>query len=387
MELLSSIVPVLAPASSTISVIPLPSTFTAIVPIPLSGTPVVPPFPNSSQLLDSTRTLCSCTGDNAPKSTGAILLTGTGRPIYPGLFDSIGTPTTTTEPTAASVLTALLDGAHPGASHTGLPAGPNTLPDVSVPSGLGAPTSSAFVAFTSAAPLIDSGRLSLLSPLTSDPGPKSISTSAFPTAAPSTHWVNVGAAGELRFQPSTIDAAVGDYVRFRFLAKNHTLSQSSFESPCRSNGGFDSGFSFYNPRNQTDITSQELVYLVRDSEPAWFFCRQVSLQDHCSAGMVFAINAGDLWPAFQAKAEGSSSEQQSLPRSIDKGLQGNQVPSPSTKDNGLGTLYFPTRPAAIPSAVQATTDQLISQGPCIHALGIKLYFVSILVPAVIIYFM
>jgi plastocyanin len=45
------------------------------------------------------------------------------------------------------------------------------------------------------------------------------------------------------YTPSTIDAAVGDMVVFTFESKNHTATQSAFDTPCEKlAGGMDSGF-------------------------------------------------------------------------------------------------------------------------------------------------
>jgi len=56
------------------------------------------------------------------------------------------------------------------------------------------------------------------------------------------HWVQVGPDGRLEYDPPYIHAAIGDTVTFQFKPKNHTVTQSSFENPCESNGGFKSGF-------------------------------------------------------------------------------------------------------------------------------------------------
>ena len=107
------------------------------------------------------------------------------------------------------------------------------------------------------------------------------------------HFVDVGAQGRFLFNPIQVDAAVGDVIMFRFLALNHTVTQSSLEKPCVPNGGFDSGFQYYNPYNQTGIVNNFLPFLVRDTEPVWFFCRQAVPQSHCNTGMVFGINTGN----------------------------------------------------------------------------------------------
>ena len=145
--------------------------------------------------------------------------------------------------------------------------------------------------------------------VTMDSRPTRSISSPQSTAVPSTtaiHFVDVGAQGQSLFNPIQVDAAVGDIVVFRFLKSNHTVTQSTFDNPCNPMGGFDSGFQYYNPLNQTGVINQVLPFLVRDSEPTWFYCRQSTPQLHCSAGMVFGINTGDNINAFVAKAKASS---------------------------------------------------------------------------------
>ena len=61
-------------------------------------------------------------------------------------------------------------------------------------------------------------------------------------SAPMTHQVTVGAPG-LAYSPNQIMAKPGDYVQFNFQAQNHTVTQSSFNTPCvKMMGGMDSGF-------------------------------------------------------------------------------------------------------------------------------------------------
>jgi len=58
-----------------------------------------------------------------------------------------------------------------------------------------------------------------------------------------THIVDVGKNG-LTFTPNSTAAAIGDVVEFHFYPKNHTVTQTSFASPCQANlnSGFFSGF-------------------------------------------------------------------------------------------------------------------------------------------------
>lgn len=102
----------------------------------------------------------------------------------------------------------------------------------------------------------------------------------------------------LRFEPQSVTAQVGDIIRFSFRQKNHTVTQSSFEAPCQAlPNGFNSGFVPVAADKTTDFQTAEL--LVRDTNPIWAYCRQGT---HCTSGMVFAVNPGTQFPAFQAAA-------------------------------------------------------------------------------------
>jgi plastocyanin len=83
------------------------------------------------------------------------------------------------------------------------------------------------------------------------------------------HAVDVGAEGEFLFSPNQVAASAGDVIRFNFLARNHTLTQSSLDAPCSQSGQFDSGFNQFNPLN---ISNQFHVdYEVKSSDPVWFY--------------------------------------------------------------------------------------------------------------------
>jgi len=116
------------------------------------------------------------------------------------------------------------------------------------------------------------------------------------TTSPQVHTVIVGGANGIVFTPSSITAQPNDIVTFEFQQKNHTVTQSSFASPCSPlnvNGttGFDSGF-FPVDANVTQFPMWN--YTVQDTKPVWAYCRHVG---HCQSGMVFAINAVDNSPA------------------------------------------------------------------------------------------
>jgi len=125
---------------------------------------------------------------------------------------------------------------------------------------------------------------------------------AFQFASAATIDVVVGGPGVLEYTPPFVNASSGDVVRFTFQQKNHTATQSSLDSPCVPlANGFDSGF----VPVADGVTSGFPVaeFTVVNSNPIWVYCRQ---SNHCQQGMVFAINPGDKFAAFQAAATGAS---------------------------------------------------------------------------------
>jgi len=139
------------------------------------------------------------------------------------------------------------------------------------------------------------------------------STSA-PTSTPTTVpaggrniAVSVGQTG-LTYTPSNITASVGDKVTFTFAKGNHTITQSSFNDPCRKlsatsttgQAGFDSGFMFVGATGALPSFTVQ----VNDTAPIYAYCRQAN---HCGTGMVFTINTVETsdksFTAFQARAK------------------------------------------------------------------------------------
>jgi len=121
----------------------------------------------------------------------------------------------------------------------------------------------------------------------------SLGLALLPFVSAAVHDIQVGPNGKFEFQPPAIGAQVGDQVVFHFNPKNHTVTQSSFGSPCSpADGGIDSGF-IPVPQNQTDHLPTFTV-TVHDTNPIWLYCGQGggTPNSHCGAGMVFAINCG-----------------------------------------------------------------------------------------------
>jgi len=135
------------------------------------------------------------------------------------------------------------------------------------------------------------------------------SPAATPASAEGTiHKIIVGGTN-LTFDPPFISALPRDTVVFEFHQKNHTVTQSSFDDPCRklnANGttGFDSGFM---PVAADATSFPTWNFTVTDTSPVWAYCRQQTPSSHCGAGMVFAINSVETSPrnfsAFQNVAK------------------------------------------------------------------------------------
>lgn len=155
------------------------------------------------------------------------------------------------------------------------------------------------------------------------------------SSVPQTHLVQVGARGETIFLPNRVDAVVGDVLKFQFLALNHTLTQSSLEDPCMAMGSFDTDFVHFNPSNRSD---DSLMYLVQNTDPQWFFCRQNIPLSHCSAGMVFALNPGSKMETFLENAR--------------------LLPSPSTGAITANALTVTTYSAASDLSGDPSTQQM-----------------------------
>lgn len=121
--------------------------------------------------------------------------------------------------------------------------------------------------------------------------------------------------GVYQFSPPNIVAPVGTTVTFLWknLPRNHSVTQSSAESPCAPlKGGFNSGFLSAPPNTTAGFPSWNLtitagperasisvrsnlitVLLAYAAPPAiYFFCAQTTPSSHCEAGMVgYAPNA------------------------------------------------------------------------------------------------
>ena len=102
----------------------------------------------------------------------------------------------------------------------------------------------------------------------------------------------------LSFSPPYISyVPAGSTIRFEFHAKNHTLTESSKEHPCRKldSSSIDTGFDDVNLLDQAPFSTYDLR--IENEETRIFHCQQSSTESHCHEGMVFGVNIGkfDFW--------------------------------------------------------------------------------------------
>ncbi|KAI9829037.1 MAG: hypothetical protein M1832_000060 [Thelocarpon impressellum] len=106
-----------------------------------------------------------------------------------------------------------------------------------------------------------------------------------PASPGKTHSVTVGGPAGLVYSPETINANINDVVEFKFLAKNHTVTQSNFDKPCVKSG-IDSGFM---PNDGNVNPAPTYTFQVKSMKATWFYCKQRT-GTHCGKGMTFSIN-------------------------------------------------------------------------------------------------
>jgi plastocyanin len=114
--------------------------------------------------------------------------------------------------------------------------------------------------------IISSDSTHMISTPATSPTSSSPTTISQPMA---THSVDVGANGMFVYNPSQLNASIGDTVRFNFLGRNHSVTQSDLAAPCTYNGGFDTGLNQFNPLN---VSGKFLIDIqVNVSTPLWFY--------------------------------------------------------------------------------------------------------------------
>ncbi|KAJ7619161.1 hypothetical protein DFH06DRAFT_1342027 [Mycena polygramma] len=175
-----------------------------------------------------------------------------------------------------------------------------------------------------------------------------------------------GPNGTLVFVPEALSAAVGDQVVFHFNPKNHSVTQSAFDSPCgKKEGGFASGFQFVEANSSVD-SRPTFAVTVNDTNPTWVYCAQLAPQvgSHCGAGMVFSINCpSDDSPnsftnfkkAALAVGASLSASAAAASQTAAGGSNGGSAASP-TLTAAYGDVTLPPAPSASVVTAEITLD-------------------------------
>ncbi|KAI0094082.1 hypothetical protein BDY19DRAFT_989588 [Irpex rosettiformis] len=197
-----------------------------------------------------------------------------------------------------------------------------------------------------------------------------LSLAILPRAFGAQFNVTVGGPGILKFDPPVVNAAVGDVVLFTFKQKNHTATQSTFANPCQlAPNGFDSGFIPVADNDTGPFPAAQ--FIVEDTNPVWVYCRQAN---HCQQGMVFAINPGDKFAAFQANAMGTGNSQVSSVVSTQSPLDtSSATTAPPTVSSSANTQISssgfvtsttsPSTPSASSSSLSPSEHLVVVGGP------------------------
>lgn len=104
----------------------------------------------------------------------------------------------------------------------------------------------------------------------------------------------MGGSAGLVYSPESVQANQWDMIQFNFMAKNHTVTQSTFPKPCAKIPAMpgmpmpvDSGFM---ANDGSGTPPMMMVQVANASMPMWFYCKQKKPMPHCAAGMTFSIN-------------------------------------------------------------------------------------------------
>ncbi|KAJ3828745.1 hypothetical protein EV361DRAFT_668098 [Lentinula raphanica] len=155
--------------------------------------------------------------------------------------------------------------------------------------------------------------------------------------------------GIFQFKPSSFNATNGSVITFEFSGNpgNHSITQSALSNPCQPmSGGFDSGWVLI-PTGGVSPNPLWNLTITDDSQPIYFFCKQLIPSPHCAAGMVGTINAPSSGTGsfndFLNNAKQTKDSGQGVGALIGQGASASAVPGPLPS----GVTLFGT-PASTP---------------------------------------
>lgn len=192
--------------------------------------------------------------------------------------------------------------------------------------------------------------------------PVAVSAQAMTGMTGVNHQIVVGMNDTNTFTPANITAAVGDTVTFFFVSDNHTVTQSSFATPCIYSENATTGVMGFQSGFQPIMTNQTLfpavTMMVNSTAPIWFYCQQGT---HCQQGMVGAINA----------VESSTKSYEAFKALAMAGGMGNTTSTNSMSMSGTMTMAAPTASktgGAMANTVKSAGAMLVAVGAVVSIL-------------------
>ncbi|KAI0282556.1 hypothetical protein BGY98DRAFT_1117484 [Russula aff. rugulosa BPL654] len=176
--------------------------------------------------------------------------------------------------------------------------------------------------------------------------------------------VQVGAGGQLVYNPSNFTASNGTTVTFIFPSGTlaHSVTQGSFGNPCvYLNGaggtGFDSGL---------QIGKEFTIRITNDQEPIYWFCKNTG---HCGLGMVGAINpptSGNTFDAYVAAAKALGSNEPAItdhgPVTGGVGAVATATPAATSASSSSANASTSTSSSSSSSTSYSSAGQLVADG-------------------------
>lgn len=117
--------------------------------------------------------------------------------------------------------------------------------------------------------------------------PSSSTTTATSSSTAGVQTITLGDDNKLAFSPDSISADVGSTVEFQFYPPIHSVTQSSFNSPC---APLADGTGFWSGAITTTghgTNANVFTLTINDTNPIWFYCATIG---HCESGMAGVIN-------------------------------------------------------------------------------------------------
>jgi plastocyanin len=117
--------------------------------------------------------------------------------------------------------------------------------------------------------------------------PTTTSATTTSSSTSSVQTVTVGDNNALAFSPNSITADIGTTVEFVFFPPLHSVTQSTFESPC---APLANGTGFWSGAMTTSgggPNANVFTLTINDTNPIWFYC---ATPTHCGFGMTGVIN-------------------------------------------------------------------------------------------------